>query len=770
MFITGAFVLGEVLTLLPELVVIGVLLLFAAGGLWSVVKKGRGGMILVLLFFLTAGFFRMKSVTDRFVDPALMEMAEGSEIGATGFVEDISRKSGYDIIRLGTCRVETEKGTKAAGKILLYMAPEFQDKNPGLLKIGRKVRCHGELEEFEGSRNPGEFDARTYYGGLKIRWRMFEPSLMACGDNYSPYRHLVYRGKMHLSGILDQISEPEDVGIFQAALLGEKENLDKEVRNLYQKNGIAHLLAISGLHIALIGAGIYRLFRLGGMGFLSSGLLSGLWIVSYGMAVGGSASVVRSVVMLLLMMLAEYLGRTYDLLTAASLAAILLLWDSPWLLFSAGFQLSFGAVFAIGIPGKWMDKQLKGQSAWKSALAVGTAIQWVTYPIIRYHYFEYPVYSILLNLFVIPLMTYVVCSGAAGALLGCVSLKAGHMALGSGHYILRLYENVCRIIAKLPGSSVVLGRPELWQIGLYYLVMITVFLLIKRGQEKMWSGRKHFLVILICLALSVISLWKLPLSGLRITFMDVGQGDGILIEYEDLVVLIDGGSSSQKKLGEYTMEPFLKSKGISRIDYAFITHGDADHISGIRYLLEEDRGIVIENLMLPYHRTADENCRELERLQMARGKAVQEVKRPDCLKKGDLSIRCVFPGAEDIPSDINEESLVLEVRLGDFGLILTGDMSGAGEEKLESYKIAPASVLKAAHHGSKFSNTQSFLEQLSPVWTVISYGAENRYGHPHEEVLERLDAVHSRLYETAVSGAVTLWTDGRKIVWHTWIP
>ena len=117
MFITGAFVLGEVLTLLPELVVIGVLLLFAAGGLWSVVKKGRVGMILILLFFLTAGFFRMKSVTDRFGDPALTELERDSEIEATGFVEDISRKSGYDIIRLGTCRVQTEKGAKAAGKI-----------------------------------------------------------------------------------------------------------------------------------------------------------------------------------------------------------------------------------------------------------------------------------------------------------------------------------------------------------------------------------------------------------------------------------------------------------------------------------------------------------------------------------------------------------------------------------------------------------------------------------------------------------------------------
>ena len=770
MFLTGAFVLGEVLTLLPGLVVIGVLALLASGGLWFMVKKSRVRTVLVLLFFFAAGSVRMKVVTEQFEDPSLLETLSGAEAEAVGVVEEISRKSGNDLIRIGNCRVYTKDGIKEAGQILLYMDSEFIDGSTGPLRIGSSIRCYGELSEFGQPRNPGEFDARSYYRGLKIRYRMFGTWLEPEKGSYSPLKDAIYRVKSHLSGILEQISGPEDLGIFQAALLGEKENLAPEIRNLYQKNGIAHLLAISGLHIALIGAGIYRLLRLWGMGFSGAGLLAGVWIISYGMAVGGSASVVRSVIMLLLMMLAEYLGRTYDLLSAASLAALLLLFDSPWLLFSAGFQLSFGAVFAIGIPGKWLDGQHKTQNPWISALCVGAAIQWVTYPVIRYHYFEYPVYSILLNLLVIPLMTYVVCSGAAGVLLGCIWLKAGHMALGPGHYILRFYEAVCRTAASLPGNSIVPGRPELWQIGLYYSVMAAVFLLIKREQQKRGSVKRMILPLFICLVISVVSLWKLPLKGLRITFVDVGQGDGILMEYEDLVVLVDGGSSSQKKLGEYTLEPFLKSKGISRIDYAFVTHGDMDHVSGIRYLLEEDRGIPIDNLMLPYHREEDDNCGELELLQLRRGGTVRDVKRSDRLTEGEMVIQCVYPGAEDIPSDANEESLVLEVELGAFRLVLTGDMSGVGEAKLLEYGIAPATVLKAAHHGSRFSNTPEFLDRLKPSWTVISYGEGNRYGHPHQEVLERLNEKHSRIYETAVNGAVTVWTDGNRVVWDTWLP
>lgn len=757
---------------MPEPAVMGILMLLASGGLFLMLKKSRVRAVLVLLFFLVAGAARMKAVTGQWQDMALVRAAGEKEVKLTGTVASIIRRPDYDVILLDRCLAETGGGSYPAGKVMVYLDSGYLDSGyPGepefRAAIGSRVSCFGKLEEFGESRNPGEFNYRTYYLGLKIRYRLDGEGLEPAGAGRNPYGDAVYRLRCRLVCLLDRLCGPEDAGIFQAALLGEKGNLDPEVRKLYQKNGIAHLLAISGLHISLIGAGVYRLLRRCGLGHSAAGIFSAVWIVSYGMMTGGTPSVVRAVIMLLAMMAAESVGRTYDLLSAAALAALLLLWDSPWLLFSGGVQLSFGAVFAIGLPGRWLLKHLKCANPLSEALVMGIAIQWVTYPVIRYHYFEYPIYSILLNLLVVPLMTYVVCSGAAGLLLGSFSEAAGRIALGGGHYILRFYEWICRNAEGLPGSSLILGRPELWQIGLYFGCMALFAPMAYRRREK----RGRFISLLaVGGVISILMLHRIPPAGLTVIFADVGQGDGIVMEYRDLVILVDGGSSSNKRLGEASYEPLLKSRGIRKVDYAFITHGDMDHISAVRYLLEEDTGIRVENLMLPAHREGDENCVKLESLALKRGGKVCSVRRGDRLGYGELEVSCLYPGDGDLPSDINEESLVLKVRLGTFTMLLTGDMSGDGEKKLLAYGTGPVKVLKAAHHGSRFSNTEAFLERLKPEWTVISYGEGNRYGHPHQEVLERLSVVDSAVYETALSGAVTLWTDGSEVRWESWLP
>lgn len=744
--------------------------LLAAEGLYHVYKKGRAGWIMVLLFFYLAGVFRMGEVNRNWTDPSLMNAVGGREVILEGRVVSLSGKEAGDVLILKNCLLRQERELSPAGRVMVYLKPGWEEELGQPFHIGMTVAVRGELKEFDRARNPGGFDARTYYLGLKIRYRLSAEAVESCRKGWSPAADGLYRLRKRCLNILEGICEPQDAGIFQAALLGEKENLDAGIKKLYQKNGIAHLLAISGLHISLIGAGCYRLLRRGGLGFYWSGLAAGIWIICYGYMTGGSASVVRAVWMLLLLMLAEALGRTYDLLTAASLAALLLVWDSPWLLFSGGFQLSFGAVFAIAVPGKWLCHPNRCRFSWQKALASGLAIQWVTYPVLRYHFFEYPLYSVFLNLLVIPLMTFVVCSGAAGILFGFAGPIPGRMAVGTGHYILRLYEWLCEKAGGLPGSSLILGRPELWQIAVYYVFLLAVCLWVKHRwrEETGKAGKAVFYTI--SLFVPVLILWKLPVREMQVTFLDVGQGDGIVIEYRDLVITVDGGSTSEKKLGEYTLEPFLKSRGISQVDYAFITHGDEDHISGIRYLLEEDCGIEVSSLILPYHRQEDENCRELEALSGERGTLVHEFARSDVLKGGELSVRCLYPGKEDVPSDINEESLVLEVELGEFRMLLTGDMSGDGEKRLVEYGIRPTQVLKAAHHGSKYSNTQTFLQQVRPVWGVLSYGEGNRYGHPHEEVKERLGEAGTELWETAKSGAVMVWTDGEIVRWEPYIP
>ena len=295
----------------------------------------------------------------------------------------------------------------------------------------------------------------------------------------------------------------------------------------------------------------------------------------------------------------------------------------------------------------------------------------------------------------------------------------------------------------------------------------------------LWKKRKRKYSLLLLAGLPLLLL-PLPVRGMEVDFLDVGQGDGICIRTQDITILVDGGSTDQKRLGENRLEPFLKSKGISKIDYAIVSHGDQDHISGLIYLLEQEE-IVVNTLILPWMGKQEEIYEQLRRLALEQGGDVQWMKRGDCLKSGRLKMICRYPEGQGQPlADRNEHSLVLQVDYEDFHMLLTGDMSGGGErhmielEQSEPIKggtagLGEIQVLKVAHHGSRYSTTEEWLECLRPHWAVISYGEKNRYGHPGQEVMAHLSERKVQIWETAEKGAISLRTDGQKIWWKTWL-
>jgi len=301
---------------------------------------------------------------------------------------------------------------------------------------------------------------------------------------------------------------------------------------------------------------------------------------------------------------------------------------------------------------------------------------------------------------------------------------------------------------------------------IYYGVLLS--LIYRRNSDKMIRWRQLLAVTALCFCL----LLHIPVRGLEVTFLDVGQGDGCFLETRGCRVLVDGGSSSEKELGKGSLEPFLKSRGVGKIDYAIVSHGDADHISGLVYLLESVPDISISCLVLPCLSVGDEAYNRLKELAALRGTEVVLMAEGDRLEKGKLILTCLYPGRSDSAADRNEQSLVVKADYGEFHLLLTGDMSSEGEERLIQRmdrelagELAEVQVLKAAHHGSKTSSSQEFLDAVSPRWTVVSYGENNRYGHPAPEVMERLEKQNCEIWETAKSGAVMLHTDGKQIWW-----
>lgn len=645
---------------------------------------------------------------------------------------------------------------------------------------GMTVSVSGQAELFEGPRNPGEFDYRLYNRSKKLRVKIRGRDAALTDRRVPPYRRLINVTRSKAEAVLEQFCEPEDMGIYRALLLGDQTLLSGEVRELYQESGIAHLLAVSGLHVSLIGMGLYGLLRRFGIGYGGSGALAGAVLLFYGGLTGFGPSVFRALAMILCAFLASYLGRTYDLLSAAALSLFLLVFHSPYQLFAGGVQLSYGAVAAVGL-GNEISRgwNRKGKTLW-----ISFCIQIVTYPILLYHFFQFPVYSILLNLIVLPLMAYVVGSGLCAVFLGALAQQAAVLAplsvlggaaaslfgraavgaLGTGHYLLQFYRLCCELSLKLPFHTLTPGRPALLKILFYYLFLAVIFYNVGAVLKK--SGRRGGVRLLSACLICVLFLAVNPHFGFEADILDVGQGDGIFLEAGGRRILVDCGSAQLKNVGKNRLVPFLKSRGITHLDYVFVTHGHLDHISGIRYLLE-DGEIPIDLLVFSCLSREDEACAELAGLQEKAGGRFAFMEAGQSITSGRLALTCLYPAPTDRADDKNDQSLVLLASYGEFHLLLTGDLEEDGEEQLlEEHKdILPQeiTVLKAGHHGSKTSTTRELLDRLKPGAAILSYGEGNTYGHPSKEVTDRLKRLGIPAWETARSGMISIWTDGGRM-------
>lgn len=750
--------------------------------------------VLVFLLCAAAGVWRAREVKAE-ADACLAFELDGCLGRCEGRIESLAKKKDRweAVLRLETLELDRGEPSDLARIIKRVLISIDGEENPAL-NVGAKIEAEGSFQAFDPARNPGQFDFQDYYRAKKLFYRMTVRQSQRLDDSYDWVGQGLFQAADYAGQILDRIADEEAAGIFRAVLLGDRTKMDTQVLSLYRRNGVAHLLAISGLHLSLISLAVYGVLRKIGLGFGGAGLVGGAALLFYAGMTGLAPSVQRAAVMALCGYLAAYLGRTYDLLSALALAAVLLLGDNPYALTQAGVQLSFAAVLGIGAAAPRLMEPQEG-SAWahplRKTLVVSLGMQLMTTPLVLYHFFEIPLYGMILNLLVVPLMGMVVFSGAAGIFLGSFHTGAGRFAVGSGSMILALYRQLCTWFGLLPGANLVMGRPKLWQIGIYYGAL-TAYLLFCRskssGDHKPSCDSKilysfRFIPCKTALTAACFALILLPLPkwGLEITFLDVGQGDGICMETASGVILVDGGSSDERSLFGNILEPFLKSRGITTVDYAIVSHGDQDHINGLTELFQSGRDISVSNLILPGIGQGDSVYSELAQIASEQGTHVLWMGAGDRFTLGRLSVECMYPpnlcddtlryGVLDgfrEGSDRNAHSLVLRLSFDDFSMVLTGDMTTEGERAILDSEsgIAPVHVLKVAHHGSRTSTSPAWLDALNPAWAVISCGRDNRYGHPHSEVLDALEERKIEIWMTPKSGAITLYTDGKKIRWH----
>ncbi len=635
------------------------------------------------------------------------------------------------------------------------------------IPIGSRVRVSGEVQNFQEQRNPGGFDEEQYYTRRKYWAKLFSDRVIRMDDKQNTVKEGLYQLRRFWTEQMKEKLGDESGGILAAMVLGNKGSADADEKERYQKAGLGHLMAVSGCHVSLVAAAVYTALRKLRMRNGAASILTGSILYFYVLLCQSPVSAVRAYLMYMVLMGAKICGRVYQGKRTLFLTAFTVLMWRPMDIADAGFLLSFGAMAGIGV----IYPILTGVSGRErsSGILVSLSVQLVLLPILLYFYYEIPVYSLLFGILAVGLFSILMICGCAGC-IGCslglllpacmnrISERIINAVWFPAGWILNVYHEICRLELKLPFTRWIAGRPGLGKILLYYILLTALLLLLKNKKKKALIPAVAGLVLLFI---------PLPNKGvLTFTMLDVGQGDGFVMEGPDgLTYLFDGGSSDQSQPGKYIIEPYLKYKGIGEIDYAFLSHGDQDHVNGVTEMLErQETGIKIRNIVLPEKEVWDDALRSIAALADEKSVPVLIMDADSSLTEGELEIQALYPESGCEVETGNEASLVLDIRYRDFSVLMTGDLGQEGEKiLLDQNKLKRHTILKLGHHGSKNSSSREFLQKTDPKYAFISAGIDNIYGHPHKEVLDLLEATGINVYRTDRMGAVEAETDGETL-------
>lgn len=783
-----AFVLGEVIAVFDLNIAVPCIVLAIIVIRKIIIKAYEDmGAFVVIFFTLIMGFMLMSNeITTR---NHIYDLKENTIIVQGKIYKIENTAFGTNIYLKG---VEVENGEKSVSVKRIFVNTE---KIPNV-KIGNIIKVRGKLRQFEEAANKGNFDSRKYYLSLGFYGKIEAGTIEIINSDYSGIRQELHELRMEIierlekfcsdnNGIFSIINNKN--GIIGAIILGDKTDLDSDIKELYSVSGIAHILAISGLHISFIGMAIYRLLRRR-FRFLFSAAVSIPVVLSFGIMSGFGISTIRAIIMFILKIIGEVLGRKYDAITAISLAGLVLLAQNPFVVCNSGFQMSFGAIIAIVLILPIVEEILNRDNKIIKVLSANFTISLVMNPILAWNYYELPTFSFLLNIVVVPLMSVVIVSSIVGIFCSCIMFGFGKVVIFPGCGILELYTFLCNIINKSSVASIVVGQPKVTIIIVYYAILLVVLFGLKNIRTKYTRAEKERNIIkketglvlekkakkerrikgqnvklrLACIVgflLLNCLIYYIPNPGFYITFINVGQGDGILIHGDNgTKVMVDGGSTSEKQVAKNCIVPYLKAEGIGTIDYSIITHTDKDHISGILEILENNNSnrIRIKNLVMPDINMKDDTYNELIEKAKLKKINVLYIKKGDTLSLGKTKIKCIYPETTTTASDKNDYCTVLSVKNKTSKILLTGDISKEIEEKIKDDIEENYTVLKVAHHGSNYSSSEKFLKKVNPKYSIISVGKNNSYGHPGNETMERLRKQGGVIYRTDEKGGITI--------------
>ncbi|MEH7223186.1 DNA internalization-related competence protein ComEC/Rec2 [Bacillus sp. JJ1566] len=645
--------------------------------------------------------------------------------------------------------------------MVYYIETEFEKiQLSKSLQMGLVCTFKGTLKEPQGSRNPHSFDYQKYLYTQGIHW-IFEVNIITpekCDpqEKWSMSRWLL---KIRETGIrqIDSHFEGSTAGIIQALIYGERMNIETDIVNSYQSLGLIHLLAISGIHVSLMTGMFYFLCIRFGLTRESTAILLLCLLPAYILIAGGSPSVIRSVLMCMLLFATILWWKKASMLDVISFVFIMMLAFNPYFLFNVGFQLSFMVSGSLILSSRVIFKHYSNAIA--SLFAVSFLSQIASLPILLFHFFEFSLLSLPLNMLYVPLYSVIILPFALFTvfLLGIFE-PIGQIFAAILSWMMEFLNQVTVWVSQSSFSVLTLGKP-----GLILMILYcgTIFYFLVCWEKKKVLLQRALLLPIGVLMLHVILPYINPYG--EVTMIDVGQGDSIYIElpFRKGVYLIDTGGTIQFEQEEWrkrrkefsTAEiiiPYLKSRGVRSLDKLIITHGDQDHIGGAKSLVEK---INIKEIVLGKNKKDAIQETELKKIATKKGIRINQVERGQKWKEGDHTFYILAPKGNELEE--NNNSVVIYTKLGGLNWLFTGDIEKNEELNLiKTYKNLRIDVLKVGHHGSKTSSTKAFIQFLNPKIALIPVGVNNRFNHPHPDVINLFKEEKIRVFRTDKDGAI----------------
>ncbi|MGH7308278.1 MAG: DNA internalization-related competence protein ComEC/Rec2 [Candidatus Rokuibacteriota bacterium] len=613
---------------------------------------------------------------------------------------------------------------------------------PGLpsLTSGQHVEVEARLHPASGFRNPGGFDYAAHLRRediLVVGSARAERLIAGAPVDPSWPRKIRSTARTAIAGALP----PASAALLTGLLLGDRADLPADIDEAFRRAGVYHVLAVSGFNVALVAGSAWALLTLARAGRRAAAVGAIAAVLGFALVVGPEPSVLRAVVMALLVLSALLLEREPSVLNSLALAALLILAARPGDLLEPGFQLSFAATAGIVLA-----PQPRGVLV--GALGMSVAAQLAVLPVTLVHFNQFSLIGPLANLAIVPVAGLATVLGLAGGSIALATETVGALFLQATWPVLLVLRWITTLAAAVPGALVYLPAPPASAVVSYILGLA--------GARLAWHLRatspdrpRQVAAgggLLLGVALS-IALWPLirpPDGRLRITILDVGQGDAIVVETPDgRALLVDAGPGGPLRLdtGERVVAPFLWNHGFLALAAALTTHDDQDHAGGMPAVRR--RFAIAEEWTSP----GPGGVRWI----------------------GGVPLLRMAPAAEPATPRRNDQAVVLRIEHGLASFLLAADVTAAAErELLATTHPLQATVLKVAHHGSRHSSTAEFLAAVRPAFAVISVGPRNGYGHPAPETLARLQDIGARVYRTDRDGAVVFETDGRSLAVTRW--